>query len=214
MKNILVTRLEENSIELSNRLRTEGYQVFFEPLFTIEKLPTKKIIEEISRPISAVIITSGNAISALENSKIGKETKIFTVGTKTAKILERIGFQNVVVSPKNSAESLFDFIANEPGQILYLRGSVISFDFAQKLKNVREILTYKTHEVENFSANFAKIYYDEVMIFSKNSCEIFHKLISRHNLLEYFSNSKILCLSPQILEKAKNLGFKNLELSK
>lgn len=214
MKNILITRSQDNSQELARLLGKKGFRVFFEPLFTVEKISAEEVLQKISAPISAIIITSANACFALQNSKIGKETKIFTVGPKTAAELRRVGFQNIIVSPRNSAESLLDLVAKESGQILYFRGSVISFDFAQKLKNVRDIIVYRTHEVENFSIDFKKITYDEVMIFSKNSCEIFHNLISRHNLLEYFSESQIICFSQQILEKARELGFKKTGLQK
>lgn len=214
MKNILITRSQDNSQELARLLGKKGFRVFFEPLFTVEKISAEEVLQKISAPISAIIITSTNACFALQNSKIGKETKIFTVGPKTAAELRRVGFQNIIVSPRNSAESLLDLVAKESGQILYFRGSVISFDFAQKLKNVRDIIVYRTHEVENFSIDFKKITYDEVMIFSKNSCEIFHNLISRHNLLEYFSESQIICFSQQILEKARELGFKKTGLQK
>lgn len=206
MKSALVTRTKNSSAEIIKFLEDRGFHVFCEPLFTVEKLVAKKI----STPFSAAIITSSNACLTLENSGVSKETKIFTVGEKTAQELKRCGFQNIILSPRNSAESLFDLVAEESGQILYFRGAMISFDFAAKLKNVEEILAYKTHEVANFSTDFKKIPYDQVLIFSKNSCEIFHKLITRHNLLEYFANSQILCLSQQILERAKELGFKKL----
>jgi len=210
MKNILITRSQFNPQAIPHDFTKDDYRFFFEPLFTIEKLP----IEKISEKVSAVIITSANACFALEDSKIGKATKIFTVGAKTADRIKKIGFQNVVISPNNSAASLLDFLKKEPGQILYFRGSKISFDFAAKLKNLREIIAYKTHAVENFSADFKKIPYDEVIIFSKNSCEIFCDLISRHNLLEYFSRSQIICPSDEILKKARELGFEKSHFRK
>ncbi|MBU6140686.1 MAG: uroporphyrinogen-III synthase [Proteobacteria bacterium] len=206
MKSALITRTKNSSAEIIKFLENRRFQVFCEPLFTVEKLS----VEKISTPISAAIITSSNACLALENSGIAKETKIFTVGEKTAERLKQSGFQNIVLSPKNSADSLFDLLTRESGPIVYFRGSVISFDFAKKLENVREIHSYKTCEIENFSTDFRKIPYDQVLIFSKNSCEIFYKIITRNNLLEYFTNSQILCLSQQILERARDLGFKKL----
>lgn len=210
MKNLLITRSKSASRELLRAFDEKDCNFFFEPLFTIEKLP----FEKISNEISAVIITSANACFALENSKIRKEIKIFTVGTKTADELKKIGFQNIVISPKNSAVSLFDLVAKESGPIVYFRGLDISFDFAAKLQNVSEVIVYKTHAIEKFSTDFKKIPYDEVIIFSKNSCEIFRELISRHNLLEYFSRSQIICPSDEILKKARELGFEKSHFRK
>lgn len=208
MKNILVTRAQSASAKIIHILQDSGSRVFFEPLFTVEKLPIKKI----SKPVCAVIVTSLNACDALLDSGIKKETKIFTVGKKTEQELSNRGFQNIILSPGNSAESLFDLITKESGQIIYFRGSIISFDFAARLRNVEEILAYKTHKITNFSTDFRRIFYDQVLVFSKNSLEIFHKLLVRHNLLEYFTNAQILCLSQQILERAKELGFHKTEI--
>jgi uroporphyrinogen-III synthase len=206
MKNILITRSFIASAEIIRLLESQEFQIFCEPLFTVEKLA----VEKISAPISAIIVTSINACFALDNSGIDRETKIFTTGKKTAQELRRIGFKNIILSPRNSAESLFDLVAQEPGQILYFRGSIISLDFAAKLENVRDILAYKTHEVENFSTDFKKIPYDEVLIFSKNSLKIFYKLIAKYNLLEYFASAQIVCLSEQILDLAKKFRFKKI----
>lgn len=210
MKNILITRSAKTSAKLIQTLKGRGFNVFCEALFSVEKLTTGIV----STPVSAAIITSLNACSALEYSKIEKETKIFTVGKKTAEELRHLGFNNIILSPQNSAESLFDLVEKEKGKILYFRGSLISFDFAKKSKNIEEIRAYKTHEIEDFSAEFKKLLqeeiFDEVLIFSKNSLEIFHKLITKHNMLEYFTNSQMLCLSQQILKRAKELGFKKI----
>jgi uroporphyrinogen-III synthase len=208
MKNILITRDETASAALLARLDAKNYRYFFEPLFSVKNLPIKK--PEID--FSAIIITSANACFALQKIGANKEIKIFTVGKHTAKKLNRAGFNNVVISKNNSAESLLDSLILENGKFLYLRGLAISFDFKKHLKNVFEIIAYETIEIENFSAKFAKISYDEVYIFSQNSCRIFHQIISRNNLLEYFASAQILCLSPQIAEYAKNLGFAKIDI--
>lgn len=203
MKNILITRSPNHCKKLVAKFSAQRFRVFCEPLFEVENIT----LEKITKPTAAVIITSSNAISALLDSALNKTTKIFTVGPNTATKLRKCGFENIVTSPNFSAESLFELVKEETGPILYFRGSIISFDFAAKLKNIHEIIAYKIHELEKFSPDFKKIPYDKVLIFSKNSCEIFNKLIRRHNLLEYFANAQILCPSQQILEKAKELGF-------
>lgn len=208
MKNILITRDEKASTELLTRLNAKNYRCFFEPLFSVKNLSIKKPETE----FSAIIITSANACFALQEIGADKQSKIFTVGKHTAKKLNEAGFHNVVISKNNSAESLTESLAAENGPILYLRGSVISFDFKKHFKNIFELTVYETVEVENFSAKFSKIAYDEIYIFSQNSCRIFHRIITQNNLLEYFANAQILCLSPQIAEQAKKLGFAKIDI--
>jgi len=209
-KNVLITRPKEQAVELAAFLREQGFLPFIEPIFAVEKMAIPKI----ERAFSSVIITSINACDALENIGFDPHTKIFTIGKKTEKELRAFGFLNVITSPKNSAESLEKMVAKEEGDILYLRGEKISFDFAARHPNVTEITAYKIQPAENFSPellNFApKNIFDEVLLFSSNSAEIFFNLAIKHNLLEYFLASQIFCLSEKIQKRTKELGFEKV----
>jgi len=209
-KNVLITRPSEQAVELADFLKAEGFTPFIEPIFSVEK----NAIPKITRAFSSVIITSINACDALENIGFDPHTKIFTIGKKTEKELRDFGFLNVITSPKNSAESLEKMIALEEGDILYLRGEKISFDFAAKHKNITEITAYKVHPEKSFSPQLLKFaqknIFDEVLLFSSNSAEIFFNLAIKHNLLEYFLASQIFCLSEKIQKRARDLGFKKV----
>lgn len=209
-KTVLITRPSEQGQALAAFFKAQGFSPFIEPLFTVEKVAIPKI----ERAFSSVIVTSINACEALENIGFDPRTKIFTIGKKAEEELRHFGFINVLRSPEFSAESLAKIIENEEGDILYLRGETISFDFAKKFKNVSEIIAYKIHALENFSEEFIKFTKknpcDEVLIFSRNSAEIFFNLAIKHNLLEYFSSSQIFCLSEKIQKRISELGFKKV----
>ncbi len=213
-RNILITRPNEQGQELSAFLKAQGFSPFIEPLFVVEKVTIPKI----EKAFSAAIITSSNACQALDLIGFDRATKIFTIGKKTAEELRNFGFKNIILSPENSAESLAKIIEQEVGKILYLRGSTISFDFAERFKNISEIIAYKTQARESFSTEFLefskKNSCDQVLIFSRNSAEIFFNLAIKHNLLEYFSGSQIFCLSEKIqkrtAELAKEFNFKKI----
>lgn len=206
--NILITRPKEQARNLSSFLLAQGFSTFIEPIFSVEKLPIPKI----TKAFSSVIISSINACEALESIGFDMHTKIFVVGKKTEKELQDFGFLNIVVSPENSARSLEELVLKEEGEVLYLRGEMVSFDFAKKFKNITEIIVYKIHAKENFSAEFLEFAKtnscDEVLIFSSNSAEIFFNLAIKHNLLEYFSDSQIFCFSEKIQKRIAELGFK------
>ena len=220
MKNLLITREEERSQEIVKLLKSRGFNVFFERLFEVTKFPEAFSFSK-EYLISGLIVTSVNAVLSIKKSGLPKDVRIFSVGKRTAEELIRNGFKNVIIAPKKSAKSLVNFIKinhqNKSHPLLYFQGSVTSLDFKKELEffgfKVENILAYETHPKQNFSENFLEIYqktsFEYVLIFSQNSAKIFFNLAKQHNLLEYFSSAKILCLSPKILEEARNLGFQN-----
>lgn len=217
MKNVLITRPQNRAQEVAKVFEDKGFKVFIEPLFSVQKIDVGKIILP---QVSAVIIASVNACEAIVNSDLPKNIKIFVVGKKTAQHLRESGFGNIILAPENSANSLKDLILetqDQAGSILNLHGSIISLDFKSELEKsafkVQNILCYQTHEVKNLSSQFLQFsqnnYFDQVLIFSQNSAKIFFKLATKHNLLEYFKSSQLLCLSEKILHDVKNFGFTN-----
>jgi uroporphyrinogen-III synthase len=219
MKSVLITRQKNQSQEIAKLFEVQGFTTFIEPLFLVEKIDVKKQI--FSERFSAAIVTSINACSALNDFSFPKNKKIFAVGKKTAEELRKNGFKNIAVSQENSAASLLDLIIETHKEkldsILYFHGSIINLDFEKELKNfgfkVRKILSYKTHESENFSSELLEFSrqksFDHVLIFSQNSAKIFEKLARKNNLLEYFKASQLVCLSDKIRLDVKNFQFQN-----
>jgi len=218
MKNVLITRTENQAKKLGKTLGSQGFTTFIEPLFTVEKI---KINKKPESQIAAIIITSSNAISAISDFNLPKNIKIFAVGKQTAQKLEEVGFQNITFPKENSAVALLELITkthhDKTGLNLYLHGSVITLDFEKELQklgfNSQKILAYKTHEIVNFSTdllNFSKQKtFDQVLFFSSNSVKIFFNLAKKHNLLEYFASAQLLCLSEKILTEVKKINAKN-----
>lgn len=217
MKNVLITRPKDRAQEIAQVFEKKGFKAFIEPLFSVQKIDVSKII---SPQISALIIASGNACDAIIKSGLPKNIKIFAVGKKTAQSLLEYGFENIILAPENSAASLKDLILTTQDKselILNFHGSIISLDFKSELEQsdfkVQNIPCYKTHEVENLSPQFLQFsqnnHFDQVLIFSQNSAKIFFKLAAKHNMLEYFKSSQLLCLSDKILHDVKNFGFTN-----
>lgn len=221
MKNALIARTKNQAQGMANFLQHQGFNTFVEPLFTIEKLAVRKFSAQEINSISAAIITSSNASCALIDSNLPKNMKIFSVGKKSAEKLLKNGFKNISFPDEKCAEALLDLIIkaypNKQKRMLYFHGSLISLDFKKELESlgfkVKKIPSYTTQEIDNFSDNLLnfsqKKFFDFVLIFSSNSAKIFYKLAKKHNLLEYFGSTQILCLSGKILSKLKEFGFKN-----
>ncbi len=220
IKNILITKSQERSKEITKFLASKGFVPFNEPLFKIQKLDDKEKFAE--KKYSFAIITSSNAIEHMAYSGLDKNIKIYTVGKKTTEKLVNQGFINVFYPQEQNAFALNNLILQQekPNFGLYFHGSIVSFDFKKELENfnfkITNILSYQTFENEEFSQNllnFTKTEkFDQILIFSENSLKIFFKLAKKHNLLEYFKQSKILVMSEKILIQAKNLGFSNSQI--
>jgi len=219
MKKILITRSITKSKKLGEYLIKNNHEIFCERLFKVKKIiPDTSLIDQKIN----LIITSSNALHVLKSQKIHYDSKIFCVGSITAQRIIQMGYKNVFFPKKNSAIELYRMICKtlSPQTIYYFHGEKIAYNFKIKLcqKNfeVRDFLSYKTAEIIKFSNKFLNFIndnvFDEVLIFSNNSLEIFYKQCLKNNLVDYFNLSTIICISQKVAKNAKNLGFKNIKI--
>ena len=223
MKNILITRSKNRSKKLKEALETFGYQVFIEPLFSIKKtFEAIDFLKQNTQKISSILISSANAIYVLKELNIPKETAIYAVGSSTANKIKKLGYNNIYYPKKACGKELYKIIINnlEPKTIHYFHGEKISFDFKTKLQRkgfkIENFEVYKTYEKKSFSKKLCDFNknnkFEEILIFSQNSLEIFNKICLKHNLLEYFNYSNIICLSNKISINAQKIGFKKTQI--
>jgi uroporphyrinogen-III synthase len=220
---ILVTRDQEKSIILAQKLRNKGLKTIICPLFKVKHIKVSllnKILFRLFRP-KTILITSSNSIDYLEHLKLSKSTNILSVGVNTTQNLKTLGYDNIQTA-NNSAESLFDLAKQELTKnklALYLRGEIIKSNLRNELKHygfkTKQVICYKIVEHHYIEENvIEKIHNHEISgitIYSKNTLLILHKLFLKHNLLEYCKEIKLLCLSEDIRKYSKELGFRKNE---
>jgi uroporphyrinogen-III synthase len=223
MKNILITRSKSRSKKLKEHLESLGYKVFIEPLFSIKKnFSAKDLLQRRTQEIANVLISSANAIYILKKLNIAKETPIYAVGASTANKIKKLGYKNIFYPKKSAGLELYKIIINnlKPQTMYYFHGEKISFDFKTKLQKkgfkIENFEVYQTREIKNLSKEFRKFSvnnkFEEILIFSQNSLEIFNKICKKYNLLEYFNYSNIICLSSKIASNAQKIGFKKTQI--
>lgn len=193
MKFLLIRDLE-NCYKMAQEIRETKphYDIIIEPVFTIERindplfsyLEQNPKIEKISRDYDqkyAIIITSNNAVFALDNNLISRNTIIFTISKKIAKSLQEIGYHNIVISEEENARSLLSLLQKLFSNIqqnnqniniydldinyrfFYFRGSEITIDFRVILANfcdikpIEDVLSYKIIAKQDFSCSFKNI---------------------------------------------------------
>ncbi|MDX2083170.1 MAG: uroporphyrinogen-III synthase [Rickettsiales bacterium] len=231
-QSILITRPDDQAQRIVQHLKNKGFEVFIEPTFNVEKISPDDLLQLKDlkiKKIAAIILTSSNAaevaFSAAKIFAYDKNLKIFAVGKKTAEIFYKNGFTNINISEQNSAQSLLNkiqqdqelFSQKNSATLIYFCGESVTLDFKEALTEdgfaVKKIISYKIIEEENFSAKFLNKVknhqFDFVLLYSKNSACHFLNLCQKHNLLEYFQRSRILCLSEKILSYLQNSGFRN-----
>ncbi len=223
MKNILITRSKNRSKKLKKALEALGYKVFIEPLFSVKKtFCAKNLLQKKTPDITNILISSANAIYILRELNIPKEIPIYAVGASTANKIKKLGYKNIFYPKKSAGLELYKIIIKnlKPQTMHYFHGEKISFDFKTKLQKkgfeIENFEVYKTREIKNFSKELRNFSmnnkFDEILIFSQNSLEIFDRLSTKHNLLEYFNYSNIICLSTKIANIAQKIGFKKTQI--
>lgn len=222
-QSILITRPKDLAIITAKNLQKLGYQTIIEPIFTVKTIHnwSKNVINQ--ETLQAVIISSANAINALQELKLANDLPILAIGKKTASKIKKIGYKKIFYA-NNSARSLLEIAQKKfspfQGKIIYLSGKIITLDLAQELNllgyEAQRIAVYETipkKELSKKLINKLKNHLiSKVLIYSKNTATIFYHLISKYDLLENFEQIELSCLSKQIADHCLNLGFKKIGL--
>ncbi|EAH7984854.1 uroporphyrinogen-III synthase [Campylobacter upsaliensis] len=103
------------------------------------------------KDFNALILTSKNAVKALERAKIKLNftLQIYAVGEKTAKEAKKLGFTKIKIPSLAYGKTLFDEFKDElKGQkCLYLRGKNIASKLNEDLQNygvkLKEVIVYE-----------------------------------------------------------------------
>ena len=193
MKFLLIRDLE-NCYKMAQEIKATkpNYDIIIEPVFTVERvsnplfsyLEQNPQIEKIGKDYNqkyAIIITSHNAIFALNDNLISRNAIIFTISKKIAKSLQEIGYLNIIISEEENARSLLLLLQklfiniqenNKNTNIynldinyrfFYFRGSEITIDFRVILANfcdikpIEDVLSYKIIAKQDFSCSFKNI---------------------------------------------------------
>ena len=215
---IVITRPEEDSLELIKKLKNLGNLVTHLPVIKIEKLNTKKINFE---DYQAVIFTSSNAIRFMNVENFNLKIKCFCVGSSTEATAKQAGFINTY-SSEGTVDSLIELILrileNKSEKLLYLSSEFISKDLDGDLiragYSVDRILNYTSRAVEKIDdekLNFLKKNPPDVFfIYSSNSAKNLFNLINKYSLLNVVTHSSLMCISDRVLSVLKQIKWKKV----
>ncbi len=204
---IIITRPQEDSLFLIDRLKKLGHTVTHLPVIKIEKIKTKKINFQ---NYKAVIFTSSNAIKFLNVEKFDSQIKCYCVGKHTELVAKKAGFINTI-SSEGTVDSLIELIIrsfdNKSGKLLYLSSEFISKDLDIDLIkagfSVERISNYTTlpvEEIDNKTINILKKKTPDVFfVYSAKSAKNLFNLINKYSLLKLVTQSNLMCISDKVL---------------
>ena len=218
---VLVTRPDEEGLELANELKTIGIEPLLEPMLIVENLPVDDLSYDKTQ---AYIITSANSIKALLKLKPDMKIPLFAVGNASAIVARKSGFKTVYSADGDAddlAKLVDDILNPSEGDLLYISGKTQSGDLFKKLSSLgfgcSEVVVYETIPRKSLSpATVVAIKSDQVdtiLLYSSKTAEVLIKLIRKSRLVRHCTKITVICLSKGIANVAKSLNWYNVLVS-
>ena len=217
---IIITRPEEDSRNLTEKLKKQGHLVTQIPVIKIQKLESKKINFE---KYKKIIFTSPNAIKYLDIEKVNFKVQCYCVGSATELAAKYAGFTNIY-SSEGTVDSLIELIIrtseNKLEKMLYLSSEFVSRDLDGDLKNagflVDRIKNYTALPVEKIDQIkidvLKKNMPDAIFVYSSQSAKNLFNLINKYSLLNIVTHSNLMCISEKTLLELKKIKWKKIFL--
>lgn len=138
---IIVTRPQPDNETTGASLRARGFDVLLAPMLRFEPVA---LLEDEDADYAAIIVTSANALRAIEAQLSGHrwlKLPLFTVGDRTAAAARRAGFSKIISAAGDSQDLRELILAKARGKkrefgrgpLLYLAGADLSRDLAGEL---------------------------------------------------------------------------------
>jgi len=216
---ILVIRQREEALSLAKALTEKGVEPYLCPLFK----PCFFSLPPLENP-QGLIITSKNALRALEDQEEFKCLPLYVVGDETAQFAKSIGFKTVL-SASGTSQELLSLILRKAspnkGLLWHLSGDVIRENIVDVLQtkgfHAKRHIVYRLKEVDELPLSLIddlqhqKI--SHVLFFSPRTTEVFINLLEKSGLEITTSFMTSLCLSQNVVEKALRLDWKKVWVS-
>lgn len=212
-KSILITREQEGALQTANKLLDFGYSVVLTPMISI--VPSQ-IEKRADCKTDYVLITSLNAAKRVKDVYTNlSSSKIIAVGERSKQYLTSLGFTVAhVADHSQDLLSSIDDIIKPNSSIDFICGDHIANSLDVKLQNkgfsVNKIEVYKSIATQNFNTAVLENI-DTVLFYSPRTATIFANLIK--NKLNALSSIECICISQNVAEQIKHLGFKHIYIS-
>ena len=217
---VLLTRHLEDSKDLIQKFKSNGFKVSNLPLLEISKVNYNALKKN---NFNAIIFTSSNSIRFLDIKSIDKNIICFCVGSSTEKTARLNGFQQVYAADgnvRNLKELVQQNLSSRDNKVLYVSGEVVSYPLDKELISegykVERLINYCAKHKENLDLSFLKSLKnnipDLVYVYSENSAKSFLKLIKKYELVDYWMNTNLMCIGEKTSSVLNVIKWKKIFL--
>lgn len=219
MKDVLLIRPIEDALPIAKILKSKGIEPLLYPLFIPRLLSIS-----LPKDPQAFIITSKNALRAIEEHKELRKTPLYVVGEQTAQLAKEMGF-TTILSALGTSQELTQLILNhahpDKGILWHLSGKLVKGNIVQELQDkgfkAERKIVYRIEEIDHVDPllfdDIQNQRVSHVMFFSPHTTQMFINLMKKKRLEEKTSQMTALCLSQDIAEKALILKWKKIWIS-
>jgi uroporphyrinogen-III synthase len=221
---LLVTRPEPDGERTAAALRAHGHEALLAPLLVVESIPEAEMG---AGPWSALIVTSTNALRAIENHPRRAELvklRVFAVGRRTRAAAEKAGFPEVVAGGgtlPELARTISQWAKPESDPFLYLAGEDRSGDLTGDLAaaglTVRTVEVYRAAKARAFTPSVAAALaagtIDGVLHFSRRTAEAFLDCADAAGLAGRALAATHFCLSTQVADPLLAAGAQTVRVA-
>lgn len=214
----LLTRPEQDSEALKNRLTALDHDVVISPLMEITPLEHTKIG---CNGYQALVFTSRNAVKVFTDLYGAPNILVLTVGDKTADAAKNAGF-NAVKSAGGNVEKLASLIIGilspKNGPLLYPSAKHVSKDLGDLIAKdnfyVNQIEIYEAVAKKTFSEDIIEALksgsIDTIPFYSSRSALIFIEAIKNAGLSDRLKEITALTISHDVAETVSQERWKNI----
>jgi uroporphyrinogen-III synthase len=220
---LLVTRPQPDAARTAAALRHAGHQVTCAALLRIELIANAELGPG---PWSALVLTSANALRALETHPRRTELlalPVFAVGRRTAAAARASGFLAVTAAGGDAQDLVQRLRAEHKGRapLLYLAGQDRSRDLAADLAAdgliVSTVAVYRAVKLDKFPPALAAALtageLDGVLHFSRRSAEAYLDCARAAALLDQALAPAHYCVSEQVAEPLVAAGAQRFRIA-
>jgi len=212
---LLLTRPEPDAQRTAAVLRAKGHAVVIAPLLRIEPIKDAAIGRG---PWAAILITSANAVEALEAHGALERLRtvpVFAVGQRSAEVAREKGFRDVASADSNVTDlaRLVAQAVRPPASLLYLAGEERSGDLAGDLQGrgytVHTASVYRAVAAVDLPPAAAAALasnIDGVLHFSRRSAEAYVSAARAAGMLANALKPIHFCLSAQVADPLARAG--------
>jgi len=219
MRLALIIRPLRDALPLAKALESKGVESYLCPLYH----PSFFSIPPLKNP-QALILTSKNALRAIENQEALKKMPLYAVGDKTAQLAHDMGFFEVMNASGTSQELIQCILQRahpKAGILWHLSGEIVKGNIVETLNakgfEAQQRIVYRIEQTKNLPAPLLSHLQNQklthVLFFSSHTTLLFVNLLKMNGLEKLACQMRAICLSQDVALKASTLTWKEIWIS-